>query len=275
MIPDFLYNHSNWLVGLTVAGSFVGFGLALLLLAHTLLPKDWRSRHNEFVGFMLAVVSVVYAVLLAFLAIAVWESFGKAGEIAAREASLAGDLAHDSMAMPEPLRGVVVAEVKGYLGWVIGEEWPAMGRGEALSGEDGPGAALADVGWARLFGIHQALAAFKAADSVQTAMFSEVLARLNSLYDARRDRLLQSEEHLQPVVWGVVLFGAAITIAFTTLFGMDSLLMHGLMTAAVAAIIALVVLLIVAFDYPYRGKVQITPDAYRHVLQVLVRAGER
>lgn len=41
--------------------------------------------------------------------------------------------------------------------------------------------------------------------------------------------------------------------------------MHMLMTGAVAASLALVIVLIVAFDYPFRGEVQIGPTGFENV----------
>lgn len=269
MLLNFLYNNSNWIVGPAVVLTFVLVGIVGLYLVHRLLPHARRRDHNEFVGFIVAVVSVVYAVLLAFIAIAVWESFGKAGEIAAREASLAGDVARDSLTMPEPLRTSMLRDLDGYLDQVIKVEWTAMAEGKPLTEPDETKPSISDKGWDMLFNSHDTLVSFRSTNPVEISMFTELLSRLNSLYDARRERLLASEERLQAVVWGIVLFGAFFTVGFTYLFGMESFVMHAIMTASVAATVALVVVLIIAFDYPFRGKVQISPEAYVHVQTML------
>jgi len=41
-------------------------------------PGDIRLAHNDRAGFILAVIGVVYAVLLAFVAIGTWERFNQA-----------------------------------------------------------------------------------------------------------------------------------------------------------------------------------------------------
>ena len=265
IILNFLYNNSNLIVGPVVVALFVGVGIGGLWLVHRMVPHGERRNHNEFVGFMVAVVSVVYAVLLAFIAIAVWESFGKAGELATKEASLAGDVARDALTMPEPLRTDLLVDLDAYLIRVAKVEWKAMADGKSLSEADEGKPAVEEEGWELLFSAHDNLVGFHTSDPVQVSMFAELLTRLNSLYDARRDRLLATEEHLQGVVWGIVLLGAFFTIGFTYLFGMESFRMHALMTSSVAATVALVVLLIIAFDYPFRGKVQISPEAFQHV----------
>ena len=56
--------------------------------------------------------------------------------------------------------------------------------------------------------------------------------------------------------------GGATTVGFTYSFGSHAFLMHVVMTMTVAASLALVVVLIVALDWPFRGEVSISPDAY-------------
>lgn len=271
VLVDFFYNNSSWIVGPTVVLTFVVVGLSGLVLAHRAIPHKRRQDHNEFVGFTVAVVSAFYAVLLAFIAIAVWESFGKAGTTAAHEASLAGDIARDASTMPDPIRGRLVSDIDAYLEQVLNVEWKAMAEGHSLN-EAGEGHhALSDKGWEILFDAHSTLVTFRSTDRVEATMFGELLSRLNALYDARRERLLASEERLQPVVWGIVLTGALITIGMTFLFGMESFAMHAILTAFVAATMGLVVMLIVAFDYPFRGAVQIPPDAFLHVQSMMQR----
>ena len=64
------------------------------------------------------------------------------------------------------------------------------------------------------------------------------------------------------VIWWIIAIGGALTTAFTYLFGFESFRLHLTMTGAVAASLALVVVLIVALDWPFRGEVSVPPDAY-------------
>lgn len=261
MLVDLIYGVPTWEMALAVVVVFVSVALLGLVVFARFLPVHVRHKHNELAGFNSALVGVVFAVLLAFIAVAAWESFGKAGDIAATEAALTGDLARDATAMPEPLKSRLIGDIRDYVTVVLNKEWPAMAKG----------AAFGDEGWVPLRKFHQDLISLKTTDPVQVAIFSETLNRLNSLYDARRDRLLAAHDHIEPAVWWVVLFGAAVTIGFTYLFGMESFTMHMLMTSAVAASLALVIVLIVAFDYPFRGEVQIGPngfEAVQHTMEI-------
>ncbi|HUI97366.1 MAG TPA: DUF4239 domain-containing protein [Xanthobacteraceae bacterium] len=263
MLVNLIYGVPTWAMALVVIAIIVGLSLVGLVIASRILPFELRRKHNEFAGFNSALVGVFFAVLLAFIAVAAWESFGKAGETAQREASLAGDLWRDAFAMPEPVRTRLVGAIHDYVEIVLIKEWPAMAHG----------APFGDEGWAPLFKFHQALAGIRTNDPMQIAIVTEALTRLNSLYDARAQRLLAAEDHIEPMVWAVVVLGAFITITFTYFFGMESVTMHALMTAAVAVTLALIIVLILAFDYPFRGEVQVKPDGFRNVQHNMETAG--
>jgi ABC-type branched-subunit amino acid transport system permease subunit len=96
----------------------------------------------------------------------------------------------------------------------------------------------------------------------QQVIQAELLKALNELYSARASRLSAVEGHIPGVVWWIILFGGAITVGFTYLFGFHDFRMHVVMTMIVAASLALVVVLIVAMDWPFRGEVSVSPDAY-------------
>jgi hypothetical protein len=263
MFVDWIYGVPTWEMALVVVALMVGLSLVGLIVSSRFLHFDLRRKHNEFAGFNLSLVGVFFAVLLAFIAVAAWESFGKAGDTAAIEASLAGDLFRDSAAMPEPMRTDLIGDIRDYVDIVLSKEWPAMARGTPVG----------DDGWAPLFKFHQSLASAEVSNPVQVAIVAETLRRLNSLYDARQNRILAAQDHIAPTVWWVVLLGAAITVIFTYFFGMESFAIHALMTSAVAVSLALVIVLIIAFDYPFRGEVQVAPDGFENVRHAMEVAG--
>lgn len=263
MVVDWIYGVPTWEMALVVISLTVAVSLLGLLVSNHFIPLAARRKHNEFVGFNLALVGVVFAVLLAFVAVAAWESFGKAGDIAATEASLTGDLFRDANEMSEPLKSELIGDIGDYVTIALTEEWPAMAQG----------ANFGDEGWAPLYKFHDDLVSLKTSDPVQVAMFSETLYRLNSLYDARRNRILAAYDHINSMVWWVVILGAALTIGFTYLYGMESFAMHLCMTGTAAASLALVIVLIVAFDYPFRGEVQVTPDGFENVRHTMELVG--
>ena len=63
------------------------------------------------------------------------------------------------------------------------------------------------------------------------------------------------------------MLGTCLTIAFTFLFGMPSLRMHMLMTGGLTAATMLVLVLIISFDWPFRGNVQVDASMFNRVME--------
>jgi uncharacterized membrane protein len=130
MVNAWLYNNPTWLTGGVIVGLFILGSWLGLALFHRFVPISLRQRHNDVAGFLIAIVGVVYAVLLAFIAVAVWESFDAADKVTQHEADLVGNLYRDTVAFPEPLGGQLRGDLKQYLELVIKEEWPAQQAGK-------------------------------------------------------------------------------------------------------------------------------------------------
>ena len=53
-----------------------------------------------------------------------------------------------------------------------------------------------------------------------------------------------------------------MTVGYTYLFGFHDFRMHMVTTMGVSTLLALVIVLIIALDWPFRGYVSVTPDAF-------------
>jgi hypothetical protein len=93
---------------------------------------------------------------------------------------------------------------------------------------------------------------------------------MNALLDQRRNRIYAGSASLHPVVWVVILAGSALIVTFCFFMGSASYRGHLAMTAILGASIGLVLFLIVALDYPFRG-VGIAPDAFVKVRDYILR----
>ena len=78
MLADWIYNYPTWIMGGVVVSLFVLVSCIGLAIVHRFVPVNIRRSHNDIIGFTIAVVDVVYAVLLAFIAVATWETFTQA-----------------------------------------------------------------------------------------------------------------------------------------------------------------------------------------------------
>ena len=251
---DWIYDHPTWLWGNILVWGAAAVSCLGLAIFHRFIHLDVRRAHNDLAGFSIAIISVVYAVLLAFIAVATWESFAAADTIAATEAGDIGNLYRDTRGFPpnigEPMRNAL----RQYLALVIHQEWPVQERG-----------VVPESGWVPLAQLHDELVQYSPATLGESVVQAEFLRSLNDLYKARTERLVAVRGHIPGVIWWIIGIGGALTTGFTYLFGFHSFRMHLTMTGAVAASLALVAVLIIALDWPFRGEVSIGPGAYVEV----------
>ena len=254
MIVDWIYNHPTWLWGNILVWGAAALACLGLAAFHRFVHVDVRRAHNDLAGFTIAIISVVYAVLLAFIAVATWESFATAETIVQTEASFIGNLYRDTEGFPDSIGAPIRTELRHYVDAVVREEWPRQRQGE-----------VPENGWAPLRRLHGELVRFQPQTPGETVVEAEFLRSLNELYKARTARLTAVRGHVPGVIWWIIAAGGALTTGFTYLFGFHNFRMHLTMTAAVAAALSLVVVLILALDWPFRGEVSISPDAYVEV----------
>lgn len=229
-----------------------------LFLVQRLVPATVRKEHNDVAGFIYAVLGVAYAVLLGLVIIAVWENFAEARDTADQEANELAEIAWLAHGMPEPERGRLQELSRSYAEVVVEEEWPLMREGESS-----PRA------WATIDEIRLTLEGVEPRTRVDELLYQQSLERVHDLNDARRARLVDTEEGLPAILWVVLLVGGLIVVGFTYLFGLENSTVHTLMVGALASIIALALFTVGALDYPFGTGVQVQPAAFELTLDRL------
>jgi Protein of unknown function (DUF4239) len=258
LLVDFLYTHPTWLVGLVVIGAWTGLSLIGLCLFHRLVDVHMRHKDTETVGLTYAIVAVVYAVLIAFIVVDVFETFAKGDEIATAEANKLSNLMLDSAGLPAQMASAVRSDLDKYIDIVVKSEWPSQQKGKL-------GDAVFEPGWTVLAHLSTQLAAFEPATTGQNVNKGEMLHVMDDLIRARRSRVLAAGEHLPDVVWQILLLAGAVAVGYTYLFGAHSFRIHLTITGLISATIALVFVLIIALDYPFRGEVSVSDEAFLSV----------
>jgi len=226
-----------------------------LLWVQRLVPPDRREEHNDVAGFIFAVLGVAYAVLLAFMLIAVWEDYKTAQTNLQSEASELAGVYFLASRLPEPQRTNVQDLARTYARVVVEEEWPMMERGQTSPHAD-----------SLLRQLRLKLLEFDPRTRGEQVLYERGLTDLHNAIDARRSRLLEVREGIPTLLWVVLVVGGVITVSFTYLFGLKSNVAHGLMVAALTLLICGILFTIGEFNYAFSGIVEIRPDAFREVL---------
>jgi len=254
---NYLYNHSLLFTGFFVTFSCVIAGAIGQWMVDRFVSLQTRKDHNQVMGFASATCALIYVVLLAFIASTVWVSYDRADASANNEASIVGDLLQDSAVLSKDFETKTLVILRDYTKQVVTEEWPKMAKGEP-TGSDG---------WGLIRKFYTELSEVPDTHPVKVALVQEMISRVNRLYDIRRERLRTAQAgSLNNAVWLVVLLGGGITLSFCWFFGFDKRWMHNLSTAMIAITLGLVILLIVVFNCPFRGKMQISSAPFEKML---------
>ena len=124
----FLTSLPLWLSGLLV----VVLPTALAMLGPALIRRhitlERLTTNNEVAGFKFAAVAVLYAVLLAFAVIVVWERFSEAKSNVTKEAGAAATIYRLSQGISGEPGMALRAALTNYLKATISDDWPAMER---------------------------------------------------------------------------------------------------------------------------------------------------
>ncbi|HEY2758528.1 MAG TPA: hypothetical protein VGJ01_22675 [Pseudolabrys sp.] len=217
---------------------------------------DRLRTNNEVAGFKFATVGVIYAVLLAFAVLVVWEKFNEAESNVAREAGGAATIFRLAAAL-EPSRGAPLKEaMTAYLEAVIAKDWPAMEHGRVDS----------DV-TRTLSDLYTTLLTSRPGEQIDPILLAEILRQLDEISIGRRSRLIASQGTVPPILWYVLFGGAVITVAFTFFFGAENLRAQRMMTGALSILIFSGLLTVVVIDRPFAGGVKVHPEALAYVLR--------
>ncbi len=240
------------LVGLTTILSMLG-----PVLVRRFIPLERLSTNNEVAGFKFAVVGVIYAVMIAFAVIVVWERFSDAESAVTQEAGAAAALYRLANGIGAADGGAAIrSRLTAYLQATINDDWPAMARGKT-----------SPAGTRALSALYAAVMSLTTRDNRETAILSEFFYQLDLVTQSRRKRLLLESGIVPGAVWTVLFAGALVTIGFTFFFGTENLRAQSLMAGLLALITFMGLHVIVVINYPFTGPVSVAPEALELVLK--------
>lgn len=249
-----------WWTFVVVIGGFLALTALMGIVVAAFVPQKLREQHNDLAGFILAVIGVIYAVLLAFVTIGVWERFDQADSRTYEEASNLAIVYRDAGSFPSSakLRGAL----RDYVELVIKDEWPKMEKGErSISAR------------VELEAVDRDVRSLQVTNSSQQDVHGRMLDAMDRALLLRDERLSMEATGINPVMWVVLFIGALVTVAFTYLFGFKQTMMQQIMVGALSLLIALVMFLTIALDFPFRGGLVVGPEAFENALYVFGMIG--
>ena len=253
---QFMHDVPLWLVAFIIGAAAELYAIGLMLLCRATFGVDRLSVNNEVAGFKFAVVGVLYAVLLAFVVIAVWEEFRDTESAVRNEAKAAVDLHRVTHALPVDGRDAIHKDLLTYLEDVRKYEWPSMALGKS-----------SDIVAKDLDALSQTIFSVQPQDQRESALYAHALRLLTGMTDNREERLDSANGSVPRIMWLVLIVGGLLTLGYPAFFGSSNVAAQVLMTGALAALVALSLLLGLALDYPFTGGVRISSAPFDEALQ--------
>lgn len=244
-----------WLSALTLLVPTTLIAMAGPIIVRRYVELSRLRTNNEVAGFKFATVGVLYAVLLAFAVVVVWEKFNAADNEVAKEAGSASTVFLLTRGIDEAHGAAVRKATANYLTVAIAKDWPAMDRET-----DSPAVTEA------LKEVYRAVLKFHDVGTSEGLVISAILRQVDSISDARRERLVMADGIVPDIIWLVLFGGAAVTIGFTFFFGTENLRAQSVMTGALSILIFAGLLTVAAIDHPFAGTVKVGPQALADVL---------
>jgi len=244
-----------FILGVMIIGGAIALSIAGLLVVRHFIPHNRLKTHHDVADPILGALGAVYAVLLAFVVITVWQSFDKSNSNVQLEANYMADIYRDAEAFSPDFRQKVQTLLQEYRQAVVNYEWKTMARGEMSTEVEG-----------LMRKIWSLYTTYQPKNSTEQSFFDESVRKLNSFRELRRQRIMDSRTGIHPLLWFVLIVGALAIISFTFLFGTENLKAQIVMGVLLSAIISLILFTILSLDFPFTGSVTISPEPFKQIL---------
>jgi Protein of unknown function (DUF4239) len=244
------------LIGTLVVVITVGLAVLGLVLSRRIVRHKRLESAGLVAGSIFELAGVLYAVLVAFVVVVVWEQFDAAQKNAESEAVAISDLLRDSDGLPAAMRPAIQQSLIAYTNDVVNDEFPRMRRGESIEQQSD-----------HLTRVWQGFLQVQPVTESEISFYRESITRLDDLGSARKTRISSSQSEIPGEMWVLLLGGGVIMLFFTYLFATPDVLLHGVLIALAGALLAFVLFLIFAMEHPFVGAIAVSPGPYVHVLQ--------
>ena len=255
-----LHSLPQWEFCLIVIIAFVTVAVGGQMAVRPLLRRWLGDKdYNDLVGLYLSAFGVLYGITLGLISVGAWENYGDVESKVSAEAAAIAALYRNVDSYPAPKRAELTGLLRSYTRQVIDVAWPEMRQCIMPRG-----------GHPLIMAFQKGLVAFEPQTESQKALHAESLYRFNQVVEARRLRLDAVEGRLPDILWVVVLAGSFMSFVLTWLLVVENRLLHDVLTAIMAVLLALLIFFLVTLDLPFQGQHSVGPDSFELVYDQLM-----
>ena len=237
---------------------FIGVLLLNIAVVATLqhfrkrFPPSLTAEQQNIVLGPFAFVVTLYAFLLSFVVINLWQTFTQAQRTAVSEAETVAVLYRLTGSFPGTQVGRQT--MIQYVQSVVQDEWPAMAGGKTSPKTE----ALYNQIWQEVQGLVPSTAK-------EQLLYAEFLDQLSTLADSRRDRLLMVDGSIPNLMWTILVYGGLLLLSGLYYLGIGSPREQIVIDFSVIAMLFATVYLGIELSGPFQGDVHVSPKAFERI----------
>ncbi|THV31458.1 DUF4239 domain-containing protein [Glycomyces paridis] len=246
-----------WWQGLLFALVVVAAASVVVALLQKFAPPTARGHNNELGTTLFELLTVLYAIVLAFVLITAWENKNEAGHVTFKEANELVGVYWSAASLEPEARDEVRAAVRAYTEEVIAVEWPAMRDQDPVSPE---GLLLLDAMRAPVSGA-------QTDDDVVQARLDTTRDGVLAVSEYRTDRLFQAQRGLGPTMWTVLVPGALLVFAVMLTLGTPTRKYQFVLVGLISGMVALMLFAAYQLEYPFSRSGASDPVPYETAIE--------
>jgi hypothetical protein len=253
------YDTSIWITMPVFVGGFVLVSCLIVWLLRPVVRRlvDDSEQWDQVVGHVIGAFGMFFGILLALVAVSVYENFAMTRTAVLDEAAKLGALYRGAEGLPDEVGDPIRATIEAYTNEVVLVDFPSQRAGE-IPVDSTP---FVDT-------IEKQLQAFEPISPNEQALYLQLLSTYDDFIEIRQERVDDTTLELPPLFWLVIWVGAAINAVLIGFISVKSLRLHLILAGLLALFVGLVIFVTADLDHPYAGSISVGPGAFERVLEV-------
>jgi hypothetical protein len=243
-----------------LAFGVIGVSGAFAFLGVNVVRRVMRGRiaegHNDALAPIFLTAGTIYAVLIGFLVIIVWEQYVATKGDIADEASVLTTMYRETDGMPTGEQQGVRQILRDYTEAVVNDEWPLQAHGATSPKVD-----------AALSNLYSALGALDPT-AAASPINAEFVRNASLMATDRNKRNLRSEDRFPGVLWFALLFGGVLVVSMSFALYMERLWPHVAISTGLGSLIGLLLFILVVLNHPLSGQLAIGTHDFQNALTI-------
>lgn len=256
-----LYDLSNVQLFFLVVGFITISGLSKTLLFPDFFENFTRSgyKDNEFIIGFLSLTGAFLSITIGLIIVGTYESFEQAEDTVRQEVSELHALYKNIQLLDDDnsnKHSKLLESLEAYSKYVIETEWPKQQKGIPLTFHNPP----LDI-------FEHELRAYTPSTQKDFIVYRELLSNYQKFIKLREYRLSIIQDGLPMSIYTVLIFGLLINILISWKIYIDNIRLEIIVYTLTGLLAGTLVYIIIAMDYPFRGKFSVEPEAFEMFLE--------